>query len=446
MVRPWRRRVVLTGGRTDPGLALLILWTTFIIYVTMLPFGFDMDAAEAARKLRAMGGSFGRPISRTDAVSNVLLFVPLGALLSFRVAGRGTGLGMTLVVAALGGLALSILVECGQLFLPSRVPSLVDLTTNTAGATLGALAGWPFIRRVWPAWSPAVRVFVRRRPMAACALAAAVGLGVAGLAPFDVSLDPGDVKAALNRARPIPFGPPLRGPTPPAEPWSWAGEALTWILAGGLVTLALSEARRGGSRAVAKAVALSGALSLAIEASQVVIPSRNMDMTSVLLALTGSATGAMAVAGFPRRDPRRWTGPALLIWGIAVLLAAWTPPVLVSPSAWSLRPWQFVPFWVYYERTDLSALADDFNQALSFVPLGALLAARDARGSVRRALLLGLGVGLVLEAGQLALADRTAEITDALSAAAGAALGAWLWEWGASIRGEESGARRYRVR
>jgi glycopeptide antibiotics resistance protein len=446
MVRIWRRRVGLTRGRIDPGLALLILWSTFIVYGTMLPFRFQTDAAEAARKLRAMGGSFGRPISRTDAVSNVLLFVPLGALLSFRLAGRGTGLGMTLAVAALSGLALSSLVECGQLFLPSRTSSLVDLTTNTTGATLGALAGWPLTRRVWPAWSAAARSFVRRRPMAACALAAGVGLGVAGLTPFDVSLDPGDVKAALKRARPIPFGPPLHGPTPPAEPWSWAGEGLTWILAGGLVTLALGEARWAGSRAVARAVALCGALSLAIEGSQLVIPSRTMDMTSVLLALIGSAAGAIAVAGSPRRDPRRWTGPALLIWGIIVLLAAWTPPVMASPSAWSLRPSQLVPFWIYYERTDVFALSDVFNQALSFVPLGALLAARGARGSVRRAVLLGLGVGLVLEAGQLALADRTADITDALSAAAGAALGARLWGWGAAIRGEEGGARRYRVR
>src|SRR5262249_21398609 len=75
MVRSWQRRVGLTRGRLDPGLALLILWTTFIVYGTMLPFRFHLDAAEAARTLRALGGSFGRPISRTDAVSNVLLFM-----------------------------------------------------------------------------------------------------------------------------------------------------------------------------------------------------------------------------------------------------------------------------------------------------------------------------------------------------------------------------------
>jgi hypothetical protein len=156
---------------------------------------------------------------------------------------------MTLVITALGGLALSTLVECGQLYLPSRVPSVVDLATNTTGAALGALVGWPLIRRAWPSWSPALRRFVGRRPIVACAPAAGVGLVVSGLAPFDVSLDRGDIRAALNRARPIPFGPPLHGPPPPPRPWSWAVEGLTWILAGGLVTLALGEAGWGVLRA-----------------------------------------------------------------------------------------------------------------------------------------------------------------------------------------------------
>lgn len=233
---------------------------------------------------------------------------------------------------------------------------------------------------------------------------------------------------------------------PPAEPWSWAGEGVTWVLAGGLVMLALGEAGWVGLRAVSKAVALCGLLSLGIEASQAVIPSRTMDMTSVVIAVIGSMAGAAAVGGFPRREPRRWIGPALAIWGIVVVLAAWTPPTLTSPSTWSLRPSQLVPFWDYYERTDAYALADVINQTLGFVPFGVLLAARGGRESVFRAVLLGFCLGLILEIGQIALADRTAEITDALSAAAGAALGASLWRRGLSIQDETRGVRRYRVR
>jgi VanZ family protein len=448
MVRPWQCWRAGAGRRIHFSSALLILWAIFIVYGTMLPFDFTLDAPDAAKKVRALAETNVRTVSRTDVVSNVLLFIPLGFLFSLRLAGgpTGFGLGMTLVGATLGGLALSGLVEIGQLFLPSRTSSLVDLTTNSTGAALGALMGWAWIRRAWPRWSPALRQLVSRRPMAACALAAGVGLGVAGLAPFDVSIDLGDLKAAIKRAQPIPFGPPVRGQASPAEPWSWAEEGLIWVLAGGLVALALDEAGWHGSRAILSAAVLCGGLGLVIEVAQVAIPSRTVNMTSFALALAGSAVGATAVVLHPRQAPHRWTGPAIWLWGTAVLLSAWTPPHLASPDDWSLRWSQLVPFWVYYERTDVYALADLFNQVLSFVPLGVLLAARDSRKSIRRASVLGLAFGLVLEAGQLVLADRTAEITDALSAGAGAALGAWLWGWGTSIRDQAIGYRRYRVR
>lgn len=425
---------------------LIVLWVLFILYGTLLPFRFHSDAAEAARKFEAMLGSLGRPASRSDVVSNVLLFLPLGLLIAVRLAGRGVGLGRTLAIAAVGGLALSALVECAQLFLPGRDPSFVDLITNTTGTVLGALVGRPLSRLVSPSMTGALKAFAARRPMAACALAVGAGLFVAGLSPFDVSLDPGDLKASILRARPVPFGSPMRGPTPPPEPWSWAGETATWALAGGLAMLALVEAGWGGRRAIPTAAVLCGMLGLVIEVSQIVIPGRTVDMTSVLLAFVGAACGAAAVAGFPGRSPRDWVGPGLAVWGIVVALAAWTPPDLSSPAAWSLGPAQLVPFWAYYERTDLFALADLFNQVLGFVPLGVLLAARGGRWSVRGAMVVGFGIGLVLEAGQVFLVDRTAEITDALSASAGSAVGAWLCGWATRTRGDEAGPRRYRVR
>jgi glycopeptide antibiotics resistance protein len=446
MVRFWTDRGRWTGGRKDPTLTLLILWTILVVYVTMLPFDFSLDTATDASRVRALVASLGRRVWPGDAVRNVLFFVPLGLLLSFRLAGGGTGFGKTLVRAASVGLALSIVVECGQFFLPSRIPSLVDLATNTFGAALGASVGWPLIRRAWPRYWPALRRFVGRRPMSACALAALVGLSAAGLAPSKVGSASGDTGASMGPERPMPLDAAVSEPAPSARPWLWAEEGLAWTLAGGLVTLALKERGWSGSRAIASAVALCGTLGLAIASSALLIPGGTVDPTSVLFKLIGSAAGATAVAGLPAQDPRRWTGPALSIWGIAVLLSAWTPPHPASPSAWSIGPSQLVPFWSFYRRTDVSALAHLCGQVLRFVPLGALLAARDARQAPRRALVLGLALGLVLEVGQSLLTDRAGEITDALSAGVGAVVGARLWGWGASIRAQESGLHRYRVR
>ena len=55
-------------------------------------------------------------------------------------------------------------------------------------------------------------------------------------------------------------------------------------------------------------------------------PGRDVDLTSVVLALFGSAVGrdtGGATAG--GRMLGRWIMPALLIWGLATLLAAWNP-------------------------------------------------------------------------------------------------------------------------
>ena len=229
--------------RIDPSTVLLVLWGMFIIYGTLIPFAFTNDVGQVVAKLHLVGDTLNRPSSRSDVVSNVLLFLPWGGLFTFRRARRGAGFWPALLGATFSGMALSGLVETCQLFAPSRIPSLVDLATNTAGATLGALAGWAFERRVWPTWSPRLARLVTERPIAACALAAAAGLVLAGLSPFDVSIDPGDLRAALKRRGPVPFGPSLGGASPTAEPWSWGQEGLSAVLMG-----ALGPGDEGGGR------------------------------------------------------------------------------------------------------------------------------------------------------------------------------------------------------
>jgi glycopeptide antibiotics resistance protein len=431
--------------RVDPTTILLILWGLFILYGTLLPFQFTADVGQVEAKLQLAVAALRRRPSLPDLVSNVLLFLPWGGLFTFRRARGGAGFRAAFLGATLSGMALSALVETCQLFAPSRTTSLVDLAANTAGSALGAWAGWAFGRRAWPAWSVRLARLATERPIATCALAAAAGLGLAGLSPFDVSIDLGDLRAAVNRARPIPFGPSLGGDPPQVEPWSWAQEGLSAALTGGLFALAVREGGMGGWRAVATSATLGGSLALAIELAQLAITGRVADMTTVILALLGSATGAAVVTWSAPRSPRRWVVPALVVWGVVVALAAWTPPHLAAPGSRSLRASQLIPFWSYYRRTDVYALADLVNQVLSFLPLGVLMAVRAPRLPAWRALVVGLGLGLVLEAGQLGLAERTSEVTDALAAGAGALLGAILWRWAVALRTSSAGPARYRV-
>ena len=79
-----------------------------------------------------------------DIVLNLVGFVPFGFLTFIYYRGTSTGRWLrTLTVATLAGAALSLVIEVGQVWLPTRDSSLLDLALNTAGSGIGAvLAGW----------------------------------------------------------------------------------------------------------------------------------------------------------------------------------------------------------------------------------------------------------------------------------------------------------------
>ncbi len=425
-----------------------MLWGLFIVYGTMLPFDFSASSDLIQwrlqrlweRPLRGMGGSW------ADVYSNVAFFMPWGFLLAIWRVSRGSSWWVTLLIAMLSASCLSGSVETVQLFAPRRSTSFVDLVTNTFGSVVGAAIGWPLARWIWPVASVRIRQLLLSRPVAACALTVAVGLLFAGVSPSYNKLGGKSVAASLKMARLVPFGPSSGGPTPGAKVCLWGAELFAWMLAGGLFVLAARESGRRGVRAIVKVVALATALSLAIEAMQVLIPGRDVDLSSVLLALCGSAVGATLVERLAGLDERRWIVPALLIWGLATLLAGWNPPIFTWPNRPFLRPERIVPFWSYFYSRTLEDLTDVVGQAMAFLPLGALLAARSWRQSFLSAVLIGFGFGVVLEIGQAFLPERTSDVSDAISAAAGTGLGLALWRWGESARTSSMGVTRYRVR
>ena len=79
-----------------------------------------------------------------DIVLNLLGFVPFGFLTFIYYRGASTGQWLrTIFIATLTGATLSLVIEVGQVWLPTRHSSLLDLALNTAGTGLGALlAGW----------------------------------------------------------------------------------------------------------------------------------------------------------------------------------------------------------------------------------------------------------------------------------------------------------------
>jgi glycopeptide antibiotics resistance protein len=268
---------------------------------------------------------------------------------------------------------------------------------------------------------------------------------IAGLSPFRFKPAARDLKASLRAAQLVPFGLPTETRVRSTKPLNWATELLMWTLAGGLFALAARESQQSSARVIGWAVAVAFGLSFAIEALQLAVPDRDVDISSVVIATLGATLGACIVERLGTNDPRRLISPAIAIWALAVMLALWNPPRFSWTATANLHPGALVPFWSYFFSRSVGDLADVIGQVLVFMPLGALLAARTHRQSVLGALVIGLICGVVIEIGQAFIPFRVADISDAISAALGSAVGLGLWRWGEWTRTSSIGTTRYRV-
>jgi VanZ family protein len=112
----------------------LLLFVLFLLYGSLYPFsGWQWPDGGFVSALKA--GS--RRFSRTDLITNFLVYIPLGALVA-RIALERLRPVAAAALAACAGTALSLVLECVQAWLPGRVPSLIDMLANGGGALAGA--------------------------------------------------------------------------------------------------------------------------------------------------------------------------------------------------------------------------------------------------------------------------------------------------------------------
>lgn len=117
---------------------LALAFAALVVYASLYPFdGWRWPPMLSGLDLLRLPWPPWR--SRFDELSNLIGYVPLGALLFGAVMRSGGGMRAAFAVAVLGSVALSMAVELAQNFLPSRVPSLKDCAFNVAGALVGAL-------------------------------------------------------------------------------------------------------------------------------------------------------------------------------------------------------------------------------------------------------------------------------------------------------------------
>ncbi len=83
--------------------------------------------------------------TKFDLFTNILAYMPFGALMVFALYPR-IRRAPAVLLATGAGIAISAVMEAVQTYLPTRVPSNLDLMTNSAGILLGALAGLALTR------------------------------------------------------------------------------------------------------------------------------------------------------------------------------------------------------------------------------------------------------------------------------------------------------------
>jgi VanZ family protein len=130
-------RVRRVASPADPALVWLVGWTLCVVIATLYPFDFGPVEKEAPYTV------LGDTLRLSDAVDiglNVLLFVPVGALLSHIGQRRMRTLLPIAAFAGFGALLISGVVEWLQAYLPFRDSSLIDVLSNAAGGVVGAAA------------------------------------------------------------------------------------------------------------------------------------------------------------------------------------------------------------------------------------------------------------------------------------------------------------------
>ncbi|RZF27656.1 teicoplanin resistance protein VanZ [Paraburkholderia sp. UYCP14C] len=127
--RPWLRRPSALARQA------LLLYTALIVYGSWYPFSGwrSLGLAPFAYLFDPMP----QYLTAFDVVTNVLGYLPFGALVVLAVYPRWRGT-LAIALAFVLGALLSGTMEAVQTYLPTRVASNLDLAANTLGALVGA--------------------------------------------------------------------------------------------------------------------------------------------------------------------------------------------------------------------------------------------------------------------------------------------------------------------
>lgn len=278
-----------------------------------------------------------------DVAINIVGYMPFGMLLVFSLYPRLRGIA-ALLLACAGGTLVSAIMEAGQNFLPSRIPSNLDLLTNAAGVVGGALLGMLLA----PAFLEKSRFLVLRRHW--FLHEASRGLIVLGLWPL-AQIYPqgylfghGQLLPVLSGwlsdlwSAPIDLSALLRGGRELSAEQYWLSETIITAcgFTGALLTLLFLCRKRAPRLALAAALA-GAALAAKTLASALLFSPENAFAWITPGAEGGLIIGCIMLSGLAMAPPvaqRRVAVLALVVSLLVVNVAPANPYFVSTLQAW----------------------------------------------------------------------------------------------------------------
>jgi len=415
------------------------LYLAFVIYGSLIPFQLKGNVPhnffEVLHNL-FFGHSLHEYISGADVLANFLFYLPLGFLSVTLIFQNGGGIFLSFIISCVLSSALSLTVEAFQTYIVSRTSSVSDIAANTLGGTLGAfLAGIFFLLFYQPSRKFGARL-VFECPLLIVTIIYGVILFLGSLFPFDISIQPSDIGAALRHSEWFPFSSHSMAS---ASLYNLGSELLLYSGFSSLCYLSLRLYKRVLPIPSFFAISFTAILGIAIEFSQLFIASRSSKLSDVIVALLGGIFGSLvasivfkyllseksssaALPSVPTNPYRFFYVKLLFSVGYAPVVAYFlleplkfntSRNLVVTKVSWKA----LIPFYAYWVKTDLWALQDLLFTYLIYVPFGGLLyyAFRPFKHAKRTALFICILLSIGIELAQFFEPGRYPDLTDVIS-------------------------------
>ncbi|HYV98974.1 MAG TPA: VanZ family protein [Gemmatimonadaceae bacterium] len=415
-------RVIGYSGTRAFSVGARVAYIAIVLLATLANLQFTWDPAAAAERLRRAVSLSLEWRDAIDGIRNIALFAGMGVVWIVTATSRRP----SVRAATVAGCLLSATVEGLQCFSPVRTASWIDVCTNTLGTLAGAVAILALIEAVGRRRGAKSYLGVPTNILVAAYLGA---LACEALTPLFESKE----RSGLGIG---PLG-LLRMSIQMSLPLALTAIRLSDVplyFAGGFVVVMLVGEHGAITKPAVAAIGvmgLVGATVLHVSHGLYGLPIRwEVVATDAVSVLAGAAFARAALPALTRsiRGPHR---ARLVILGYMALLVVWgLRPFVPSFDAVSISRQfnreQLMPLASLAVRADVFSAVHVAQQFLLYVPLGALLAVWPLR---TRGLLAHLAPAILLawgiEAGHLVIVDRFLDVTNALIACAGLAVG-WI--------------------